>query len=142
MTNEMMRKAKECKSAEELLALARENNYPMSEEEAERLFGIRQTEGELADTELDNVSGGGCSTAVGEKKYIVVTAGCGCFTGQYEAAVKYAFMGKENIPMEVEAADNEYLRRIWAQYCGYNSCGSCKKLAFKGGLGYCSVSGN
>ena len=135
-----MNVAREVKNVDELLALAKEHNYPLSTEEAETLLHILNTKGELADTELDNVTGGGCSTAVGGKKYIVVTAGCGCFTGQYDAAVKYEFMGKENIPMEVEAADNEYLRRIWAQYCGYNSCGSCKKLAFKDGLGYCSVS--
>ncbi len=60
MTNEMIQKAKECKSAEELLALAKDNNVEMTETEAAELFAKLHNEGELSDDELDGAAGGGC----------------------------------------------------------------------------------
>ncbi len=60
MTNELLAKAKECKSPEELLALAKENNIEMTEEEAKAKFAELHNEGELSDDELDGAAGGGC----------------------------------------------------------------------------------
>ena len=57
-TNEQLAKAKAAKSAEELLALAKENGIEISEEEAAKYFAELNKEGELADDELGNVSGG------------------------------------------------------------------------------------
>ena len=57
-TNEQLTKAKAAKSAEELLALAKENGIEMTEEEAKKYFAELHKEGELADEELSNVSGG------------------------------------------------------------------------------------
>ncbi len=71
MTNELMQKAKACKSAEELLALAKENDYSMTEEEAERIFAELHSEGELSDDELDGAAGGSCYVRGG---WMVVTA--------------------------------------------------------------------
>ncbi len=62
MTNELIAKAKECKSPEELLALAKENNIEMTEEEAKAKFAALNSEGELSENELDSVSGGGCES--------------------------------------------------------------------------------
>ncbi len=59
MTNEQMQKAKECKSAEELLALAKENGMEMSAEEAAERYAQLHNEGELSDDELDSAAGGG-----------------------------------------------------------------------------------
>ncbi len=59
MTNELITKAKECKSAEELLALAKENSIEMTVEEAESQFAQFHSEGELSDDELDSAAGGG-----------------------------------------------------------------------------------
>ena len=50
MSKELVTKAKEAKNPEELMALAKENGVELTEESA----------GELSDSELDNVSGGGC----------------------------------------------------------------------------------
>lgn len=57
----LIEKAKECQTAEELVALAKENGYELSIEDAE-LYLQDFAEGELADEELDNVAGGqeGC----------------------------------------------------------------------------------
>ena len=59
LTKEMLEKAMQCKSADELIALAKTGGYEMSKEEAESYMA------ELADVELDEkqlkkVAGGGC----------------------------------------------------------------------------------
>ena len=59
-TPELLEKAKKAESAEALQALAKENNYDMSAEEAEAYFAKLHKSGELSDEELENVSGGGC----------------------------------------------------------------------------------
>jgi len=62
MNNELIKKAKLCKSKEELLKIAKENNFELSSEEAE-LYLQDFKEGEVSDAELDNVAGGqeGCA---------------------------------------------------------------------------------
>ena len=53
-------KAKKAKSAEDLIALAKENDIALTEDRAKAYFEkIKQTE-EIADEELENVTGGGC----------------------------------------------------------------------------------
>ncbi len=78
---ELLEKAKEAKSAEELLSLAKENGMELTEGEAEEYFTQLNKSGELSDEELDNVAGGGCQTKVGGEKYTVVTSGQRCFNG-------------------------------------------------------------
>ncbi len=60
MTNELFEKAKECKSADELLTLAKENGIEMSADDAAEKFAALHNEGELSDDELDSAAGGGC----------------------------------------------------------------------------------
>ena len=63
LTPEMIEKAKVAKSAEELLALAKENNVEMSADEAATYFAqLSPKSGELDDDDLDAVAGGagGC----------------------------------------------------------------------------------
>ncbi len=75
MTNELLAKAKECKSPEELLALAKENNIEMTEEEAKSKFAELNNEGELSDDEIGNASGGACHNKDGR---MVVTIKHSC----------------------------------------------------------------
>ena len=59
LTPEMIEKAKETKSAEELLELAKENNVEMTADEAKTYFAqLNPKSGELSDDDLDNVAGG------------------------------------------------------------------------------------
>ena len=59
LTPEMIEKAKKAKSPDELLALAKENEVELTEEEAKAYFAqLNPTSGELSDDELDAVSGG------------------------------------------------------------------------------------
>ena len=68
LNKELLEKAKTATSAEELLALAKENGIEMTEEEAKEYFSKLNTKtGELADDELDNVSGG-CSSGDEERE--------------------------------------------------------------------------
>lgn len=58
ITKELLEKAKTAQTAEELLKTAKTEGIEMAAEEAERIFAELHKSGELADEELDNVSGG------------------------------------------------------------------------------------
>jgi len=61
ITPELIEKAKAVKTAEELIALAKESNIELTEEQAkEYLEKLNPKMGEISDDELDNVAGGGC----------------------------------------------------------------------------------
>lgn len=62
LTSEIMEKAKQAKSADELLTIAKENGMEMTEEEAKAYYAqLHPASGEIADDELENVAGGGCA---------------------------------------------------------------------------------
>lgn len=66
-TPKLIEKAKTAKSVEELLAIAEENEVSLALDEAKTYFAqLNPKCGELADDELDNVSGGGCSSTDNE----------------------------------------------------------------------------
>ena len=60
MNEEMILKAKEARSAQELYALAKQNGIEMTEESAEAYYQQLRKIGEISDDELDNVAGGWC----------------------------------------------------------------------------------
>jgi hypothetical protein len=58
----LIEKAKDAGSAEELLEIAKENNVEMTAEEAATYFAqLNPKSGELDDDDLDNVAGGACA---------------------------------------------------------------------------------
>ena len=60
-TPELIEKAKEAKNPDELMSLAKENGIELTEESAAAYFDrLNPKTGELSDSDLDNVSGGGC----------------------------------------------------------------------------------
>ncbi len=62
LNDELLKKAKIAKNPEELMALAKENGFDLTEDEANTYFArINAKSGELDDDELDDVSGG-CTT--------------------------------------------------------------------------------
>ena len=76
MEQELIAKAKEAKTVEELMALAKENNVAITEEDAKMYFEVLHPKtGELSDDELDNVAGGGCYAPGGN---LLTTIGHGC----------------------------------------------------------------
>ena len=58
LTPELIAKAKAAKSAEELLALAKENGIELTIEEAKTFFAQISASGAVSDDDLDAVSGG------------------------------------------------------------------------------------
>ena len=73
---ELFAKAKAAETPEALLTLAKENGMEMTDESAAAYFEIMHPKaGELADKELNNVSGGGCRKSDGR---LIVSAGYSC----------------------------------------------------------------
>ena len=58
ISKELLEKAKAAKSAEELLALAKNEGIELTAEQAAKAFAELNKSGELSDEELDNVAGG------------------------------------------------------------------------------------
>ena len=138
LTSELIEKAKSAKTAEELLALAKENSVELTAEEAAAYFAqLNPASGELSDDELDSVSGGGCETSSG---HTIVTSELKCFTGQYSPNYYYVDYGYTKQSYTART-DNEVLRKLWYNNCsGENRCGNCRHLEFTGGTGYCGKS--
>ncbi|MFA9465802.1 MAG: hypothetical protein ACERKN_16090 [Velocimicrobium sp.] len=62
---ELIAKAKEAKTKEELLTIAKENGEDITAEQADTYFELlNKISGELADEDLDNVAGGGGSNEI------------------------------------------------------------------------------
>lgn len=58
ISKELLEKAKQAKTAEELLAMAKAENIELTEEKAAKAYAELHKAGELSDEELDNVTGG------------------------------------------------------------------------------------
>ena len=58
ISKELLEKAKQAKTAEELLEMAKAENIELSAEQAAKAFAELNKTGELSDEELDNVAGG------------------------------------------------------------------------------------
>lgn len=126
MTEELIRKAKEAKSVEELIILAKDNGIELPEKEAEAYFESLKKSGEIEDDELDSVSGGAChiTTSTYDKTtYTVVTSGCKCFTGMYEKD-------------ESRRGDDDWYGP-WFRFSREGCCGKCKYLMIIDGMGVC-----
>ena len=59
LTKEMLEKAMQCKSADELIALAKTGGYKLTKEEAES-YMTELSDFELDDIELKRIAGGEC----------------------------------------------------------------------------------
>ena len=136
ITEEMIKKAKTAKSAEELIALAKKAEIELNEEEAKIYFKqLNPESGELSDDELDDVSGGGCKN----KGKTVVTNGCACFTGCYESNTYISPDGGSSFHYN---DSNWWIREQWDVWClgEPGVCGTCRWLEFNGGIGVCGKS--
>lgn len=85
-TEELMHKARESKSAEEIITLAKENGVNITEAQAEEYFKMLcPVNGKISDEELDNVSGGYETVTVNGETFVRVEAHAMCITGHYTA---------------------------------------------------------
>lgn len=69
MNEDILAKAKQAKSPEELLALAAENGYTLDGEKAQEFFEKLQSLGELSEDELEHISGGSREISQFEESY-------------------------------------------------------------------------
>ena len=146
LTPEMIEKAKAAKSAEELLALAKDNGVEMTSDEAALYFAqLSPKSGELDDDDLDAVAGGkgGCESNSSGKT--IVTSGCKCFTGQYQlnasvSAEEFGPMGIAEQKRCMVRRDNLDLRYTWCLFGCENSGGWCMHWGFEAGKGVCEKS--
>lgn len=70
LSKELLAEAKECKSAEEISVLAKENGVELTKEAAQEAFEKLNKKGELQDNELNGVSGG-CGSKVSDPKFAI-----------------------------------------------------------------------
>ncbi len=126
MNEELIAKAKQADSPEEIMKIAEENDIEMGKEEAEMIYKQLHTSGEVSDEELESVAGG-CTGSGGKT---IVTSACKCFTGQFE---------------QVKVGHYSDLGSVWSSFSGSGGhgekkvCGECTHLTFKNGIGYCGV---
>ena len=79
-TNEQLIKARSAKSAEELLAMAKEAGIEMTADEAAKYFAELNKHGELNETELAAVAGG----SKDPQEYDVKASWAPCCNGKYQ----------------------------------------------------------
>ena len=122
MSKELLAKAKEAKTPEELMAFAKENNMEMTEESAKAYFDlIHPKTGEITDEELDNVSGGGCHTKDGR---LVVSAMNYCDEWRCK---------KDGSQCDI------YSLMIYCNTCGCIAfCNTCQYCTYEKGLWLCN----
>ena len=123
LTPEMIEKAKAVKSAEELLALAKENNVEMTADEAATYFAqLNPKSGELDDDDLDAVAGGACGYAKDGRR--IVDMGGRCHT---------SFECKNGCGRNVDTITEKCCA------CGAEwRCYNCISVSFEGGKMYCN----
>lgn len=85
INEEIIAKAKQVKSVEELIALAKEHDFELTQEEAGEYFeALNQRTGELSDEELDNVAGGGSRTTDDTLLGLEPNYKCNLWEGKHE----------------------------------------------------------
>ena len=125
LNKELLAKAKETKTPEELMAFAKENNVEMTEESAKAYFDlIHPKTGELSEDELNNVSGGGCHADDG-REIVTVCHGCDGFECKH--------CGKSDIINHIG---------VWScRNCGRGAlCCNCNYCTYEKALWLCNKS--
>lgn len=127
-TKEMIEKGKTASTVEELKELAKQDEWDMTDEEANAYFEEvqkykTQSTGELSDDELDDVSGGGCYKG----KRLVVTTMHSCME----------WSCKCGNPSNMTPAELVNLGRCPKCRRG-KTCGNCKYCSYEKGLWLCN----
>ena len=121
LNKELLTKAKAAKTAEEIMALAKENGMELTEESAKAYLDLLHPQtGELSDDELDNVAGGGCHN--GGRLVVSVMHFCDEWRCKNDGDQYY-----------------EYGIMICCNTCGVDAyCRSCQYCTYEKGLWLCN----
>ena len=122
---EMIMKAKEAKTPEELLKMAHDAGLTeFSEESAKTYFDVLNQTGEMADEELD-VSGGGCAVRAHDQKMVSALNFCKhyrcniCHTGSNSLKRKEKYLPDKEIFYACNRDANHVNRCDTCYYCSY-----------------------
>lgn len=131
---ELILKARTVKTAEALLALAKDNGLELTEESANAYFEQINKKGELADDELDHVAGGGCYEIGGDRLVVTTINSCGHWRCE-DCGGKNQSKGFPETP---------YHRCKEGGPITYSSltCGCCKYCSYEKGIWYCNHDSN
>ncbi len=130
ITPELIAKAKGAKSAQELIAIAKENGTELTKESAKAYFDQLHKTGELADDELDNVAGGGCHNGDG-RLITTIFNSCSHWICEYDGDTW------TNAPGMICGQDS-----VCATCGELVVCNSCKYCSYEGGLWLCNCPAN
>lgn len=131
LTPELIEKAKTAKTAEELRALAKENDWEMTEESAQAYFNQLHKTGELSDDELDNVAGGGCHSSDGR---LVVTVGHICGDWQCHKCSDKGYGFGDRDKWDIHTCP-DFLGGGKVAAC----CDTCSRCSYENGLWLCNL---
>ena len=124
---ELLEKAKQANSSEELLALAKENNVELTQEQAVAYFEQMNKSGVLSDDELDNVAGGTCYN---DGRPVVTIANC---CELWTCGTCGEVVGK---------GDYHKCPRNWGSFTAYDTvdrhCKTCKYCTYEKALWICN----
>ena len=129
LSKDMLGKAKEAKSPEQLSALAKENGVELTAEEAEEYFAQMHKEGELSDEELDHVSGGGCHKKDGR---LIVTTRYGCDLWAC------TYCGSTKVYNSLSGGQQMHCCISPTPVLNPGTCSSCKFMSYEKGLWLCN----
>lgn len=115
LTAEQLMKARSAKSAEELMELAKADGIEVTEEQAAEQFIMLHSEGELADIELDNVSGGECDSGSKGKTFE---------RGDHVRITEGAYKGRTGVVDRPDYGNREHLAYMifWDDNGEYTAC--------------------
>ena len=117
-TPEIITKAKTAKTVEELIAIAKDNNVELTEEEAKTYFEQLHANGAVTDDDLELVSGGGCGDTEEDSE---------ADTGYEEGDVVRFFDGTQCSCGSKTAMVG---RAPHLRYGAYLRCTDCQKIIF------------
>lgn len=129
---QLIKQAKAVGSPEELLALAKENNMELTEEEATAYFAqLHGKSGELSDDELDDVAGGGCHAGDGR---LITTIHNVC---EYYKCEHCGYTGFKYVELKTDSII------ATCKHCGLSAfCNSCALCSYEKGLWLCNSPNN
>lgn len=138
LTPEMLQKAKETKSIEELQLLAKENEWELTDEEAAAYYEqLNAPTGEMGDDELENVAGGGCHKKDG-RLVVTIFNSCEYWTCKHcEGSDRYgSIYDKDSHICKVNLGDNGLRKPDAISY--RMKCQTCKYMRYEKGLWLCN----
>ena len=136
MNNEMLIKARNAKSAEEVLSLAHEIGLEdFTEENAKQYFDMIHKSGEISDDELDGAAGG-CKK--GGRRVVTIGLECAGYKPPRNDHFWRCKKCKQNDEICKCHAQVDLETNNPFQYNRKNRCGTCGWCTYEGGMWYCN----